>query len=96
MRANRRYLFVGVCALMIVSWLSGVTISGERVTITGTIDKDYQLVAKDGLVYIVADIEKGNEMVLNCIGMRVKTTGIVEEIEGVKIITITSYEAIVE
>jgi len=95
MKTNRKHLSEGFCALIIVSCLSGVAISGERITVTGTVNEDYQLVANDGRVYIVAEPEKveGLDEIIN---KKVRVTGTVEESEGVKIITITSYEAVRE
>lgn len=96
MRRDRKYLFIGLCALMMVALLCGATISGENATITGTVNDSYQITADDGSIYEVGDTEKGNEMVVNCVGKQVKATGVVEEIEDVKTFAITSYEVIGE
>ena len=63
-------------------------------TITGTVNEDYQIVADDGQIYEVADTEKGEE-VTDLVGKKVKVTGTVEEEDGKKEITVTSYEIIV-
>jgi hypothetical protein len=65
------------------------------VTITGTVNDDYQIVADDGQVYEVGQNEKGDEVV-DLAGKRVKATGTVEESEGQKTINITSYEVVEE
>jgi len=93
MKRNRKYWFVVVCAIIIVGLLSGATISAESITIIGTLNEDYQIVADDGQVFIVAEPEKVKELD-EIINMKVKVTGTVEESEGLKIITITSYEVI--
>ena len=49
--------------------------------------------ADDGQVFIVAEPEKVKELD-EIIKMKVKVTGTVEESEGLKIITTTSYEVI--
>lgn len=93
MKRNRKYWFVVVCAIIIVGLLSGAAISAESITIIGTVNEDYQIVADDGQVFIVAEPEKVKEPD-EIINMKVKVTGTVEESEGLKIITITSYEVI--
>lgn len=84
---------MGICALTVIIGLLGCGVSGESLTTTGAINEDYQFVADDGQIYIVAEpdkIEQSDEI----IGKKVKLTASVEESEGVKIITITSYEVI--
>lgn len=95
MKKNKRYLFVGLCSMIIVAFITGVAISGKTVTIVGTVNEDYQIVADDGQIYEVADTEKGEE-VIDLVGKKVKATGTAEESDGKKVITITSYEVIGE
>ena len=95
MKRDKKYLFVGLCVLIIAAFLSGTAISGKTMTITGTVNDNYQIVADDGQVYEVADTEKGVEVV-DLVGKKVKVTGTVEESDGEKVITITSYEVIEE
>lgn len=91
MKRDKKYLFVGLCVLIIAAFLSGTAISGKTMTITGTVNENYQIVADDGQTYEVADTEKGDEVV-DLVGKKVKVTGTVEE----SLITITSYEVIEE
>ena len=95
MKRDKKYLFVGLCVLIIAAFLSGTAISGKTMTITGTVNDNYQIVADDGQVYEVADTEKGDEVV-DLVGKKVKVTGTVEESDGEKIITITSLAVIEE
>jgi hypothetical protein len=95
MRKNKRYLFVGLCSMIIIAFLSGTAIPEKSMTITGTVNENYQIVADDGQIYEVADTEKGAEVV-DLVGKKVKVTGMVEESNGEKVITITSYEVIGE
>jgi len=88
-------MFMGLCAIIIIAFLSGTAISGETMTITGTVNEDHQIVADDGQIYEVADTEKGEE-VTDLVGKKVKATGTAEESDGKKVITITSYEVIGE
>ena len=93
MKRDKKYLFVALCAMIIIAFLSGTAISGKTMTITGTVNDNYQIVADDGQVYEVADTEKGVEVV-DLVGKKVKVTGTVEESDEGKVITITSYEVI--
>jgi len=95
MKRDKKYLFVGLCVLIIAAFLSGTAISGKTMTITGTVNEKYQIVADDGQVYEVADTEKGDEAV-NLVFKKLKVTGTVEESHGEKVITITSYAVIEE
>jgi hypothetical protein len=93
MKRSRGCLFMGLCALTVIIGLLGSAVSGESLTTTGSINEDYQFVADDGQIYIVAEpdkIEQSDEI----IGKKVKVTASVEENEDMKIITITSYEVI--
>jgi len=93
MKKKKRFLFMGLCAMIIVTFLSGSAFSSETVTIAGTVNEDYQIVADNGQIYQVADTEKGDE-VIDLVGKKVKVTGTVEESDGEKVITVTSYEVI--
>jgi len=95
MKKNKRFLLMGLCAMIIVAFITGVSISGQSITIVGTVNEDYQIVADNGQIYEVADTEKGVEVV-DLVGKKVKVTGTVEEEDGKKVITITSYEVIGE
>ena len=89
MTRNKRHLFVGLCSMIIVAFITGVAISGECITITGTVNETLQIVADDGQVYEVGDTEKGDEVV-DLIDKKVKVTGTVEQSEGMKIIFINT------
>jgi archaellum component FlaG (FlaF/FlaG flagellin family) len=64
-------------------------------TIVGTVNDSYQIVTDDGDIYTVEESEKGNEVIV-LIGKQVKATGMVEENEDIRAITISSYEVIGE
>jgi hypothetical protein len=95
MRKTRNILLTLLCFIFAFTFLAGPTIAAERRIITGTINDDYQVVTDDNQVYDVADNEKGDEM-LELIGKKVKVTGMVEESEGDKIITVMNYEVMEE
>jgi hypothetical protein len=93
MRRNGKKLVIGILALALVAFLAGPALSGDPVTISGTVKADNQIAADDGQVYHVADTEKGGEVV-EMVDKKVKATGTVEESEGKKMISITAYEVI--
>jgi hypothetical protein len=93
MRRNGKKLVIGILALALVAFFAGPALSGDAMTITGTINADNQIVTDDGKIYDVADTEKGGE-VIEMIDKKVKATGTVEEGEGKMKISITEYEVI--
>ncbi|UCF85890.1 MAG: hypothetical protein JSV50_09735 [Desulfobacteraceae bacterium] len=95
MKRNKRNLFPGLSAMLIIALLCGIAISAENMTMVGTVNDNYQIVTDDEQVYDIADTEKGDELV-RLIDRRVRVTGTVEESEGMKLITVTSYEVLEE
>jgi hypothetical protein len=65
------------------------------VVIVGEINEEFQIVA-DGIIYEVADNEQGNYLVSNLISAKVKVTGTVSELGGIKVITVSSFEVLAE
>ena len=61
------------------------------VNIVGEINDEYQIVAKDGIIYEIADTELGHDL-LKHIGAVVEVTGDVEEEDGVKVLDVKSFE----
>jgi hypothetical protein len=98
MKAATRKVLGLALAMMVVVSLCGpaAVLSGEPVTLTGEVNDSYQVVSDDDQTYEVADTEKGNELVLNHIGERIKVSGSVEEEDDVKILTVTSFELLKE
>ena len=70
---------------------SPVIAEPTSVTIVGEVNDEYQIVAKDGTVYEIADTELGNE-VLKHIGEVVEVTGDVDEEDGVKVLDVKSFQ----
>lgn len=90
MKRNKKFLAVGICALLLVAMLAGTALLAAEVTITGTISEE-GIVADDGQVYAVAENEKGDEL-MDLVNKKVRVTGTVEEREGEKVITVTGFE----
>jgi len=68
-----------------------VIAEATSITIVGEVNDQYQIVAKDGTVYEIADTELGNEL-LKHIGEVAEVTGDVEEEDGVKVLDVKSFE----
>jgi len=71
---------------------SPVIAEPTSVTIVGEVNDEYQIIAKDGMIYEIADTELGNE-ILKHIGEVVEVTGDVEEEDGVKVLDVKSFES---
>lgn len=63
----------------------------DKITVTGTINDTYQIVADDGTVYEVADTDMGDDL-LNHVGKTVEVVGEIFVDEGVKVINVKSYK----
>jgi hypothetical protein len=90
MKRNKKFLAVGICALVLVAMLAGTGLLAAEVTITGTISEE-GIVADDGQVYEVAENDKGEEL-MELVNKKVQVTGTVEELEGKKVITVIGFE----
>ena len=66
-----------------------------EITIVGEVNDSNQIVTDDQ-IYEVADTAKGDELVTKYIAERVEVTGILEEKDDMKIITVTSFRVIPE
>jgi hypothetical protein len=63
----------------------------QTVTITGTINEQYQLVSSQGTVYEIAETEAGDVMV-QYVGEEVVAKGTVTTVEDQKILSVVSFE----
>ena len=80
--------------LLMLSAIAMANKDHQKVTITGEVNDESQIVVRDGTVYEIAFTEIGNE-VAGLIGAVVEVTGIVVEEEGgLKILHIESYRIV--
>ena len=87
-----RFSIVFVVLLAFSVFLSSPVIAEPTtVTIVGEVNDQYQIVAKDGTIYEIADTELGDE-VLKFIGEVVEVTGDVKEEDGVKVLDVKSFK----
>lgn len=97
----KRTICLVVSALFVVVMMSGVVFSAEKgaamqekeMMITGTINNANQLVDNDGQIFDVADTKAGLELVTH-VGQKVQVKGTVMEKEGMKQISVSTYEII--
>jgi hypothetical protein len=85
-------IFIGLIAS---TTLPFSVMSSSSVTLEGEVNDNFQIIS-DGIAYDVADTEKGNFLVEEHIGEKVKVTGTIEEEEEVKTIKITDFELMAE
>jgi len=87
-----RFSIAFIVLLAFLVFLSSpVTAEPTSVTIVGEVNDEYQIVAKDGTIYEIADTELGKEL-LKHIGEVAEVTGDVEEEDGVKVLDVKSFE----
>lgn len=87
------YFITGL--LLTLSFAGVVPVTANDVTIVGEVNEENQIVA-DWVIYEVASNELGDDLVRNHISDKVKVTGTVSEKEGIKIITVSSFEVLAE
>ncbi|MBN1831746.1 MAG: hypothetical protein JW896_06495 [Deltaproteobacteria bacterium] len=91
MEKIHKSLVIIVYAIFFVALSFGSALSADEVTISGTVNDNYEIETDDGEIYEIGDSEQGDELV-GYVGSRVEVTGTIEEDEdGVKVITITSF-----
>ena len=90
-KISKKSILIGLCSVIGLTLLAGIALSGEMVTIEGIVNDNYQIVTDDGVVYDIAENEKGYELA-QLINSRVRVYGTLEEYDDIKEITVESYE----
>jgi len=67
----------------------------DEVTLIGEVNDNYQIVV-DKQIFDVTNNSAGDDLVINYVGRKVKVTGSIKEINGVKIITVKSFDAVID
>ena len=93
MHKNPKKLLSAMIVVVLVSFLTGAALAGNAVTLVGTVTDDNQIQDEAGIKYQVSENEMSGE-VLELVGKKVQIKGTVMEEEGVKKITIMSYEVV--
>lgn len=87
-----RFSIVFVVLLAFSVFLPSLVIAEPTtVTIVGEVNDQYQIVAKDGTIYEIAETKLGDE-VLKLIGTVVEVTGEVKEEDGAKVLYVKSFK----
>jgi len=96
MLKNVKKQLFGVLVVFAVFAFCGAAIAGQSMTIVGTINDDGVLVDQKGVLYMLSEDEKSEELVENA-GQKVEVKGTVEESsDGTKTIAIKSYKVMEE
>ena len=89
-------IFVIALSIMLIMGVSAVAVyadespAKEPVTLSGTVNDNFQIVATDGTVYEVDTNDLGNKLVEE-VGKKVEVNGIVEIVDDIVTITVLSY-----
>jgi hypothetical protein len=86
-----RWVAAGIICVFSFILICSNPVFADEITITGTINDTYQIVANNGTVYEVEDTDMGNEL-LNHVGKTVEVVGKVIVEDGVKVINVKSYK----
>ncbi|UCF83222.1 MAG: hypothetical protein JSV50_18920 [Desulfobacteraceae bacterium] len=92
-RKKFRNFIAVVLTGLLATCLHGVASPAEMMTITGSVNTDYEIVSDDGKVYEVVENLKGKEVV-ELIDRKVRVTGSVTKQGKVKKIRIDAYEVL--
>lgn len=92
---DKKLRWTAAAILCVISFIliCSSPVFADEITITGTINDTYQIVAVNGTVYEVADTDMGNDL-LNHVGKTVEVIGEVVEEEGAKVINVKSYKVL--
>jgi len=85
------YAFVAV----LIAMVSALAFATEDVSITGTVNENYQIIDDSGAIYEVEENEKGDEL-LKLIGKKVQVIGTLIDADGILVISVASYTIIEE
>lgn len=92
---NKKFV-ISICFfVMCMGWLVADSAKGEEITISGTVNEYFQVETDSGDLYDIAYTELGDEL-SQLVGAKVEVTGMVEESEGEKVITVMRYEILKE
>ena len=93
---NVKKQLLSVLVVFAIFAFCGAAIAGQSMTIVGTINDDGVLVDQKGVLYMLSEDEKSEELAENA-GQKVEVKGTIEESsDGNKTITIESYKVMEE
>ncbi|MFH1077297.1 MAG: hypothetical protein V1753_10795 [Pseudomonadota bacterium] len=93
---NKKFVISTCFFVMCMGWLIVAdSAKGEEINISGTVNEYFQVETDSGDLYDIAYTELGDEL-SQLVGAKVDVTGMVEESEGEKVITVMRYEILKE
>ena len=95
MKSRTVWWVVAVAVLSMLAMTSAKALAADEVKIVGKITDDYRIVDDNGQAYEIAENEPGNEVV-EMIGKKVELMGVIEDIDGMKSIVVSSYKVLEE
>ncbi len=96
MRSKKAIKLTVLIAFVMTALIPACVLAAETVSIEGEVNDSFQIVAGNGQVYEVANTTKGNELVENYIGEKVKVSGTVEKDGEVQVITVMTFQTLAE
>lgn len=96
MKGMKKIVVTIVSLMLILGFSTVMAIAAESqenepVTISATVNDNFQIVASDGTVYEVDTNDEGNKLVEE-VGKKVEVTGVIEIVDDIKSITVLSYK----
>ena len=92
MNKNVKKQLLGILVVLTISAFCGIAVAGQSMTVVGTVNEDGVLVDQKGVLYMLGEDEKSEELAENP-GQKVEVKGTVEEsADGNKTIEIESYK----
>ena len=95
MQGRSKIIYLRALCFSVTFWVFLYPVFATDLTIVGQVNYSYQILA-DGQIYEVANTSLGDDLVMNHIAKIVEVTGIVEEQEEMKIITVESFKVVPE
>jgi hypothetical protein len=93
MKSTKRFFKITILPLLTLLFISSLNVSAGQVTIVGTVNGTYQIMTDEIEVYEVAVTETGGQLG-HLVGAKVTVTGMVYEIGGAKVLSVTEYRVL--
>jgi len=90
----QRTLRFGILAVLLIGLVCNYGLAAEKMTITGEVTEDGQIMDANGTIYDVADTAQGRQLLDN-VGKVVEIRGTVTGEIGMKEITVESFRVVV-
>jgi len=90
MKRKAAIILVVVCAALCLVVCPPTDADEKEMTITGTVTDDFQILADDGTVYEIGIGEIGDQLGEH-IGKKITATGLVDNLQGLFVIYVTSF-----